>query len=173
MSLSGKRVLLLVEDGYEDLEFWYPKIRLAEEGAEVVVAGMSKTKTYGSKHGYPAKPDVRVEDIDPKDFDAVVIPGGVRCPDLLRRHEKVLNLVKAMNDRGKIVAAICHAAWVPISAGIVKGKRMTCYFSVKDDVKNAGAYYVDSPVVKDANLITSRHPGDLPRFCSAIIDALS
>ena len=102
-----------------------------------------------------------------------MIGGGVRCPDLLRRHEKVLNLVKAMNDRGKIVAAICHAAWVPISAGIVKGKRMTCYFSVKDDVKNAGAHYVDSPVVKDANLVTSRHPGDLPRFCSAIIDALS
>jgi protease I len=144
-----------------------------EEGAEVLVAAESSAKTYESKHDYPAQPDVDVGEVRAEDLDAIVIPGGVKCPDLLRRHEGVLDLVRRAFGKGKVVASICHAAWVPISAGIVEGRRMTCYFSVRDDVVNAGADYEDSSVVRDGNLISSRHPGDLPDFCSTIIEALS
>jgi protease I len=102
----------------------------------------------------------------------VIIPGGY-APDRLRRHEAVLSLVRDAYHQGSVVAAICHAAWVPISAGIVKGKRATCYYSIKDDLKNAGAQYVDAEVVRDGNLITSRQPADLPAFCREIIAALA
>ncbi|KPJ57687.1 MAG: glutamine amidotransferase [Planctomycetes bacterium DG_23] len=170
MSLEGKKVVVLAEDDYEDLELWYPALRLREAGAEVTIAGPAK-KHYKSKHGYPAASQAKIVDLNPEDYDGVIVPGGY-APDKLRRHKEVLDFVKAMNDAGKPVAAICHGGWVPVSAGIVSGKRMTCYVAIKDDVQNAGAKYVDEPVVTDGNLITSRFPDDLPHFCKAIIAAL-
>ncbi len=172
MTLSGKSVLLLVDEGYEDLEFWYPYYRLKEEGAEVIV-GAHDAKEYGSKHGYPAQADRKVGDLEPSEFDAVVIPGGTHCPDRLRRHREILAFVRAMDEAGKPVAAICHAGWVAVSAGIVKGRRMTSFSSIKDDCMNAGAKWVDEECVVDGNLITSRFPDDLPAFCRAIVWALS
>ena len=172
MTLGGKRAVVLAENGYEDLELWVPYYRLLEEGAEVVLAGHEK-QTYSSKHGYPCEVDATVASLNPKEFDAVVIPGGVAGPDRLRQHREVLDLVWKMDEDEKIVAAICHAAWVPISAGIVKGRRMTSYASVKDDCVNAGAKWVDQECVVDGNLITSRSPDDLPAFCRAIVSALS
>lgn len=165
-----KKVLILVADYYEDLELWYPKIRLKEAGYETVLAGKEK-KTYKGKNGYPANADLTLEEVNPAEFAAVVIPGGY-APDIMRRHEKLLSIVRTMFQAGKPVAAICHAAWVPISAGIVKGKKMTCFFAVKDDVMNAGAEYIDKEVVVDGNLISSRTPEDLPAFCRAILQAL-
>ncbi|MEK7821621.1 MAG: type 1 glutamine amidotransferase domain-containing protein [Planctomycetota bacterium] len=166
-----KRVLILIEDEYEDLEGWYPKLRLLEEGMEVVVAGPEK-KVYHGKKGYPMEADCKVEDVDWKGFDGVVIPGGY-APDKLRRYPAVLKLVRAMGEAGRVVAPICHGAWVPISAGIVKGKKMTCFFAIKDDLQNAGALYEDKTVVVDGNMISSRCPSDLPEFLRTIIKALS
>lgn len=170
MGLKGKKVLILVDDDYEDLEGWYPKLRLLEEGAEVVVAGVEKREYHG-KHWYPMEADCRIDDIDWKDFDAVIIPGGY-APDKLRRYESVLKVVRAMGDAGKVIAPICHGAWVPISAGVVKGKRMTCFYAIKDDLVNAGAIYEDKVVVVDDNMISSRCPSDLPDFLRAIISRL-
>ena len=172
MTLAGKRVVVLAEDGHEDLELWYPYYRLLEEGAEVLIAGHEK-RSYVSKHNYPCEVDTTAEGLQAKDFDAVVIPGGEAGPDRLRRHKEILDFVRTMDHEGKVVAAICHAAWVPISAGIVKGRRMTSFWSVKDDCVNAGAKWVDKDCVVDGNLITSRHPDDLPAFCRAIVSALS
>ena len=172
MTLGGKRIVEFAEDGYEDLELWVPYYRLIEEGSEVVLAGHEK-RTYNSKHSYPCEVDAAAADLRPKDFDAVVIPGGVAGPDKMRRHKEVLDFVRAIDDAGKVVAAICHAAWVPISAGIVKGRQMTSYASVRDDCINAGAKWVDKECVVDGNLITSRFPDDLPAFCRAIVSVLS
>lgn len=172
MTLAGKAIALLVDEGYEDLEFWYPYYRLQEEGAEVVVAA-HEPKEYGSKHGYPAKAERKVGDLEPADFDAVVIPGGTQCPDRLRRHREILAFVRSMDEAAKPVAAICHAGWVAISAGIVKARRMTSFSSIKDDCVNAGAKWVDEECVVDGNLITARFPADLPAFCRALIWALS
>lgn len=170
MELSGKKVLIFAADEYEDLELWYPKLRLTEAGAKVTVAGLGD-KTYKGRKGYPLEVDTDVTKCRAQDFDAVVIPGGF-APDRLRRSEHVLTIVRDAFESGKVVAAICHAGWVPVSAGIVKGKRMTCVSAIKDDVKNAGADYVDQSVVVDGNLITSRVPSDLPDFCREIIKAL-
>lgn len=172
MTLAGKRVVVLAEDGYEDLELWYPTYRLTEEGAEVVVAGHEK-RSYASKHGYPVEATMAASSLRAEDFDAVVIPGGVAAPDRMRRHQEVLDFVRAMDEAGKVVAAICHAGWVPVSAGIVKGRTMTSYWSIRDDVANAGAEWVDKETVVDGNLITARVPKDLPAFCRALIWALS
>jgi protease I len=171
MELEGKSVLILVEDTYEDMELWYPKIRLTEAGATVRVAGIAK-KTYHGKHGYPVDADVKISDCEPGDFDCIVIPGGY-APDRLRRSPSVLDLVRKMSAGGKVVASICHAAWVPISAGIVKGKTMTCFYAIKDDLVNAGARYVDQSVAVDGKMVSSRTPDDLPDFCKAIIALLA
>jgi protease I len=169
--LSGKKVVILAEDLYEEMELWYPAFRLEEEGAEVILAGTG-AKEYTGKHGYPARVEADATKLSAEDFDAVIIPGGY-APDKLRRHMAVLSLVREASHRGAVVAAICHGAWVPISAEIVRGKRATCFYSIRDDLKNAGAEYVDAEVVKDGNLITSRQPGDLPVFCREIIAALA
>lgn len=172
MELAGTKVAVLAEDYYENLELWYPVLRLREAGAQVTIVGPKAGETYKSKEGYPAKADISAADARADEFDAVVIPGGY-APDRLRRYPEVLTLVREAFQQGKVVAAICHAAWVPISAGIVRGKTMTCVSAVKDDVINAGARYVDQEVVVDGNLITSRTPADLPAFCREIIRALA
>lgn len=164
------RIAILVEELYEDLELWYPKIFFEAGGAKVTVIGKEK-RAYKGKHGYPASPDVLLEKAKAKDFDAIIVPGGF-APDYLRRSKDALALVAAMDSAGKPVAAICHAGWVLISAGLVKGRTLTGYFAIKDDLVNAGAKYVDKPVVVDGNLITSRSPADLPFFCAAIETAL-
>ncbi len=169
-SMQKKRVLILAEDNYEDLELWYPKIRLIEAGADVLVAGIGK-KVYIGKHGYPVEVSGHIKEYNPADFDCVIIPGGW-APDHLRKSLLVLSFVKSMNESGKIVASICHGGWVPVSAGIVKGRKMTCADAIKDDVVNAGAVYLNEPVVRDGNLITSRNPNDLPYFSREIIGAL-
>lgn len=170
--LEGKKILMFVDNVYEDLELWYPKLRLMEEGATVVVAGPEANKIYDGKNGYPCKSDVSYNNIEEKDFDGLVIPGGF-APDKLRRDPKVLQLTKQFNDSGKLVAHICHGGWITISAKIMKGYNCTSTPGIKDDIENAGATWIDEAVVIDRNMISSRRPDDLPAFCSAIIDFLS
>ena len=168
--LSNRRILIFTAPVYEDLELWYPKIRLEEEGAEVIVAGLDRETVHG-KHGYPCTPDTTVEQVNANEFDGLVIPGGF-APDKLRRSPKVLALTKEIFDAGKPVAFICHAGWVPISARIVRGRRGTSVGAIRDDLENAGLLWEDSPVVVDGNLISSRTPADLPQFMRAMISAL-
>jgi len=169
--LSGKKILMFVDDIYEDLELWYPKLRLTEAGAKVYVAGPEKNKTYYGKHGYPCKSDIAIEKTDPSKYNALVIPGGF-APDKLRRSKKVLSITKHFYNSNKLIAHICHAGWIPISAGIMKGYKCTSTPGIKDDILNAGAEWLDQPVVVDRNMISSRKPDDLPEFCAAIIDYL-
>jgi protease I len=170
MTLTGKKVLFFAGPLYEDLELWYPKIRLEEEGATATVAGIGE-KTYQGKRGYPVTVDTNVDHIEAALFDGLVIPGGF-APDQLRRFDKVLQLTRDIHQAGKPVAFICHAGWVPISAKILKGKRATSVRAIKDDMENAGVIWEDSAVVVDGNLISSRTPADLPQFCKALIAAL-
>ena len=170
MSLKGKTVLLLVEDLYQELEFWYPYYRFIEEGARVLVAAPQK-KDYHSKYGYPVTVELLASDVKVNEIDAISIPGGF-APDYLRRYPHVVNLVKSAFEKGKIVAAICHAGSVLVSANILRGKKVTSFMAIKDDIINAGAEYLDQEVVVDGNLITSRKPDDLPAYCQAIIAAL-
>ena len=170
MTLQGRTVLIFAGPLYEDLELWYPKIRLEEEGARTVVAGTGE-KTYQGKRGYPLTVDTSVDQIASADFDGLVIPGGY-APDIMRRSQKLLQLTREIFQAGKPVAFICHAGWVPISAGIVMGKRGTSVGAIKDDLVNAGMLWEDSPVVVDGNLISSRTPADLPQFMKALIAAL-
>ncbi len=153
------KVAILLEDLFDEREFIYPYYRLQEAGYEVLAVA-PEVGTYRGKSGLEMRADAAVSSVSPEDFVGLVIPGGY-APDRLRRYPEVLEFVRGMNDSGKPIAAICHAGWVLISAGVVRGRRMTGFFAIKDDLINAGAHYVDEPVVVDGNLITSRHPGDL------------
>jgi protease I len=170
MTIIGKKVLLFAGPLYEDLELWYPKIRLEEEGVVTTVAGLGE-RTYQGKRGYPVTVDVNVEQVEAAGFDGLVIPGGF-APDQMRRSAKVLDVTRDIYQAGKPVAFICHAGWVPISARILKGKRATSVRAIKDDMENAGAIWEDRAVVVDGNLISSRTPADLPQFCRALLAAL-
>lgn len=170
MSLKNKRLAVLAEEQYDLLELWYPTIRMQEEGATVEIIGTGSKQSYNSKEGKPVEVDLNAEDADGDNYDGVIIPGGF-APDKMRRYPAVLDLVRKIYEAGKPVAFICHAGWVPISAKIVEGKRVTSTIGIKDDLENAGAIWVDEEVVVDGNMITSRSPRDLPAFCKAIIKA--
>jgi len=172
MSLQGKRVAILAENLYQEMELWVPYYRLKEEGAEVKVVGAGGAKSFTSKHGYPVSVDVQADAVSAVEFDAVVVPGGY-APDMMRRHEAMVRLVREAAQHGKVVAAICHAGWMLASAGVVKGRKVTSFFSIKDDMVNAGGQWVDQEVVVDGTLITSRKPDDLPAFCREIVKALT
>jgi len=162
------KVAVLVEDNYQVLEVWYPYLRLREEGIETVLVGTGRKKEYGSKEGYPAVEELPIKKAKADDFSGVVIPGGY-APDFLRRYKEINSFVKEMYDKSKLVAAICHGGWVLVSAGIVRGKKVTGFHAIKDDLVNAGGKFLDKEVVVDGNLITSRNPYDLPAFCREIL----
>ncbi len=172
MRLKGKKVVVLAENMYQDLELWVPYYRLKEEGADVTIVGTGSAKSYTSKTGYPVEVNKEAKEIDMSKYDGVVIPGGY-APDLMRRYPEMVRIVREAHGLGKVVAAICHAGWMLASADILKGKKATCFFAIKDDLINAGASYVDAEVVRDGNLITSRKPDDLPAFCRELIEALA
>lgn len=170
--LNGKRILIFVDDDYEDLELWYPKLRLEEAGAAVTLAGQAAKHTYQGKNGYPCESDAAIAEVRSSDFDGVVLVGGW-MPDKLRRDPKVLELIREFNKSGKLVAAICHGPWLSISAGICKGVKMTSTPGIKDDLTNAGAIWSDESVVVDRHHITSRRPPDLPDFMEKVVAFLS
>jgi len=172
MTLTGKRIAILAENQYQEMELWVPYYRLREEGAEVKVVGAGGATSYASKHGYPVSVDVQAEQISAVEFDAVIVPGGY-APDIMRRHEAMVRLVREAAQHGKVVAGICHAGWMLVSADVVRGKEATSFFSIKDDMVNAGARWVDREVVVDGTLITSRKPDDLPAFCREIVKAVA
>jgi protease I len=172
MELKGKRIAILVDNIYQEMEVWYPYFRFQEAGAEVVAVGAKAGETYTSKLGYPIKSQKSYDQVRAADFDGIVVPGGY-APDLIRRHSAANQLVHDMNEQGKLVASICHGAWVLCSANMLKGRRATCFFAIKDDLINAGARYEDAEVVIDGNLVTSRKPEDLPAFCRASLEVLT
>lgn len=171
MELTRKKIAILVDTMYQEMEVWYPYFRFQEAGAECVFAGAEAGKVYTSKLGYPAATQISYDALSADDFDGVVIPGGY-APDYIRRHAKALQFVRDMDEQGKLVASICHGAWVLCSADILKGRRATCFYAIKDDVIHAGADYEDAEVVVDQNLVTSRKPEDLPAFTRASIKVL-
>ncbi len=170
MELDGRKIMIFVEKTYNDREFWYPYYRLKEAGAQVRVVAPEAGVTYIGAAGIPVESEAAAEDLDPADFDGLVIPGGY-APDHMRRHPAMVKLVREMAAAGKMVAAICHAGWMLASADVLRGKTATAFFAIKDDMVNAGAQWVDQEVAVDGNLITSRQPGDLPAFLKAIIQA--
>ena len=171
--LEGKRIAILAEEDFEDAELIEPMRAMKDAGARVVVVGSGSKQSYKGKHGTATiRVDTTADKVMAEDFDAIIVPGGY-APDRMRRHQSMLELVKGVFDAGGVVAMICHAGWVPISAGIVKGKRVTSFYAIADDVRNAGADRVDAEVVRDGNIITSRQPSDLGAFCREIIGALT
>ena len=168
---NSKKIAILVEKDYQDMEVWYPYLRLLEAGHNVVTIGTTQT-SYKGKHGYPIECHTTIDKVRSKDFDGVVVPGGW-APDFLRLSPKVLKLVSDLDTQGKMVAAICHAGWVLVSAGILEGRKATSYKAIRDDMVNAGAQWVDSETVVDRNLITARTPNDLPAFMKAVLKYLA
>ncbi|HEC24334.1 MAG TPA: type 1 glutamine amidotransferase [Chloroflexi bacterium] len=171
MRLKGKRVAILIEREFEDLEYWVPRMRLEEEGAEVVTVGTGSSDVYRGKGGLIARPDTTADQVDAGEFDALVIPGGW-CPDKLRRYQAVLDLVREMYSAGKIIGSICHGGWVPISAGIVRGHRATGSTGIRDDLINAGAEWVDESAFRDGNIVWGRVVADIPSFCRELVNAI-
>lgn len=171
MKLENARVAVLVENLYQELELWYPVLRLREAGVAVTIVGPTAGEVYASKLGYPAVAEAGIDDVTADDFDAVVIPGGF-SPEYLRRNPAVVELVREVNSRGDTVAAICHAGWLLATADIVNGRPVTSVPVIKDDVIHAGGDWQNEPVVVDGNLITSQLPNDLPQFLQQILGAL-
>ena len=172
MPLENKNILFFVGDIYEDLELWYPKLRLIEAGAKVCVAGSATDVKYSGKNGYPCVSDAAISDVHASDFDGLVVPGGF-MPDKLRRDPLVLQLVRDFDAAGKLIAAVCHGGWIPISAGVYDNVTVTGSPGIKDDLINAGAVWKDEAVVIDRHFVSSRKPDDLPDFCKGILQVLT
>ncbi len=171
MSLHGTRIAILAENNYEDQELWYPYYRLQEAGAEVVVVAPQANQTYTSKHGYPVVSDMASKEARADDFAGVVVPGGF-APDRMRRDPELRRFVADVYAQNKLIAAICHAGWMLISARILQGHTVTSVGAIRDDMENAGATWVDEAVVVDKNIVTSRTPPDLPVYLPAILKVL-
>lgn len=172
MALKGKHIAVLVEQFYEELEVWYPILRLREAGVRVSTVGPGRAAAYQGKHGYEVPEDLPIAKARPNQFDGVIVPGGY-APDWIRRTPALVQFTKEIFQHQHPVGAICHGAWVLASAGVLTGKRVTCFSAIKDDVVNAGATYVDREVVRDGNLITARRPADLPAFMPVYLAALA
>ncbi len=166
-----EKVIILVENGFEDREFMYPYYRLQEAGYDVKVVGPKAKEAYRGEYDLSITSDFSPEEINVDDYVAVIVPGG-RAPDRMRTNKGLVKIVKTASQRGKVIAAICHGAQLLVEADVLKGKKATCYVSVSTDLKNAGGIYEDYPVVVDGNLVTSRFPADLPQFCKAIVELL-
>ena len=174
MRLANKKVIALVDHEFEDLELWYPILRLREEGATVHLIGPRAKETYIGKYGVPAVSDFGFKDLQAAaiNYDGILVPGGW-APDQLRRYPQVLQYIQEMDKSEKVIGQICHAGWVLISADILKGKTVTSTPGIKDDMTNAGATWIDEPVVVDGHLISSRRPPDLPPYMKAFADKLA
>ncbi|WP_208586006.1 type 1 glutamine amidotransferase domain-containing protein [Gracilibacillus suaedae] len=172
MRLENKQVIALVDEDFEDLELWYPVLRLREEGATVHLVGKEANQKYIGKYGVPAESEYAFSDINAEDYDGILVPGGW-APDKLRRFPEVLEMVRYMDQAQKPIGQICHAGWVLISAGILRGKKVTSTPGIKDDMTNAGGLWSDEPVVTDGHLISSRRPPDLPPYVKAYADYLA
>jgi protease I len=170
--LTGQSILIFAGEGYEDLELWYPKLRMEEAGATVVLAGPEANTRYLGKNGYPCVSDVAIADVNTSKFAGLVVPGGW-MPDKLRRDPKVLEITKAFADSGRLVAAICHGGWIPISARVYDGVRVTGSPGIKDDLINAGAIFEDASLIVDRHFVSSRRPSDLPDFCRGMLKVLA
>ncbi len=172
MKLEGKRIAILLEEQYQELEVWYPYYRFIEEGAHVTLVAPEAGKTYPSKLGYPCVSDAAPGEVQARDFQAVLVPGGW-APDYMRRHESMVRFIQRCAEAGIVLAAICHGGWMLCCTGVLTFKRATSFHAIKQDMINAGADWVDEECVVDGNVITARKPGDLPAFCKAIIEALA
>jgi protease I len=172
LKLVGKKIIQLVSNDFEDLELWYPVLRLREEGATVHIVGENADEEYIGKYGVPIVSEFAFKDIDPKDYDAILVPGGW-SPDKLRRYEEVIAMVQSMDKRKKPIGQICHAGWVLISAKILQGVKVTSTPGIKDDMENAGATWVNEPVVTDGHIVSSRRPPDLPDYMREFIEVLT
>jgi protease I len=172
MKLKGKKIIQLVSGDFEDLELWYPVLRLREEGAEVHIVGEKADEEYIGKYGVPILSDYSFDEVNSEDYDAILVPGGW-SPDKLRRFPEVINMVKEMNTNSKPIGQICHAGWVLISAKILNGVKVTSTPGIKDDMENAGAVWVNEPVVRDGHIVSSRRPPDLPDYMRAFIDTMA
>ncbi|MCK4626728.1 MAG: type 1 glutamine amidotransferase [Phycisphaerae bacterium] len=172
MNLSGKKIAIMLDQAYQELEVWYPYYRFTEAGAEVTLVAPQAGATYPSKLGYPCVSDTAASDVNGEDFDAVIIPGGW-APDFMRRDESMIRFISQCAEAKIILAAICHGGWMLCCTDALRGKRATSFVAIKHDMINAGADWVDEECVIDGNVITSRTPDDLPAFCKAIIKALS
>lgn len=166
-----KKILIFIENGFEDAEFIYPYYRFQEEGYTVDIVGPKGGETYSGKHGVPFKAELSPKEVQVTEYDAIVIPGG-RAPDRMRINTDLVNIVKQAHRNGRLIAAVCHGPQMLIEADIVRGRKATCWKSVATDLKNAGAQYFDRPVIVDGNIVTSRQPADLPVFCKQAIDLL-
>ncbi|MBP1968426.1 protease I [Virgibacillus natechei] len=172
MRLKNKKVIALVEHEFEDLELWYPVLRLQEEGAQVDLVGKEANKKYIGKYGVPAESAYAFTDVHAENYDGILVPGGW-APDKLRRYSEVLDFIKIMDNQKKPIGQICHAGWVLISAGILQGKKVTSTPGIKDDMTNAGSEWSDEAVVVDGHIISSRRPPDLPPYVKAFADKLA
>src|SRR3989304_5471592 len=166
--MTAKKVAIMVDEMYQALEVWYPYYRLREAGLKVDFVAVEAEKEYHSKEGYPCISNIATKDTDINDYDCMIVPGGFAA-DYMRRSPDVIKFANDMVNAGKVIAAICHGGWLLCSTKVYKGKKATCFMAIKDDIKNAGAEYVDAECVVDGNLITSRKPDDLPAFCTAIL----
>ena len=169
--MSAKKIAIMVDEMYQVLEVWYPYYRFIEAGLEVNLVAAEAKKQYHSKEGYPCVSEFAAARADAVEYDCMVVPGGF-APDFMRRDAEVIQFANDMVNAGKVIAAICHGGWLLCSTDAYKGRKATCFMAIKDDIKNAGAEYIDAECVVDGSLITSRKPDDLPAFCTAVLDAL-